>query len=88
MTCMHVCTFAVSVNNFVVFITNMINPFLYGSLWCVCKLGSTGRMGMGCWGDYLHATWVLGDGVVLDIQPDYIDLTEGEIVMAPHHVTD
>ena len=23
----------------------------------------------------LHATWVLRDGVVLDIQPDYIDLT-------------
>jgi len=25
----------------------------------------------------LHATWVLRDGVVLDIQPDYIDLTGG-----------
>ena len=31
----------------------------------------------------LHATWVLRDGVVLDIQPDYIDLTGGEIVMPP-----
>ena len=39
----------------------------------------------------LHATWVLmsttpsliRDGVVLDIQPDYIDLTGGEILMPP-----
>jgi len=31
----------------------------------------------------LHATWVLRDGVELDIQPDYIDLTGGEIVMPP-----
>ena len=31
----------------------------------------------------LHATWVLRDGVVLDIQPDYIDLTGGKNVMPP-----
>ncbi len=31
----------------------------------------------------LHASWVLRDGVVLDIQTDYIDLTRGEIVMPP-----
>ena len=31
----------------------------------------------------LHATWVLRDGVVLDIQPDYRDLTEEGIAMPP-----
>lgn len=31
----------------------------------------------------LHATWVLRDGVVLDIQPDYTDPTGEGIVMSP-----
>ena len=31
----------------------------------------------------LHATWVLRDGVTLDIQPGFIDLTGDEIVMPP-----
>ena len=31
----------------------------------------------------LHATWVLRDGVVLDIQPDYTDPTGEGIMMSP-----